>query len=516
MANWILKNKKLIIIASAVFLFGLIFISVPMGIFPDSVGYYKYLHIFLGQVPMSEWWTIRGPGYPILFYFAYIIFNNILGGMLILSYLIFLTLVFVIYFIAKKVLGLLNSRKPVVITTYVLIVLLIVLNPIIFGYFHVLLTEYVVMLLAVLSCLLAWQWIEVDFKSNRRKFLIYGITFILLGAYTWYVKQPYITIAMSPLLIAGIISLVKNRSLYNVIQRLVCIISVTLGVAIFIVSWNVILNFTGATANGLGNQDQFVSRGVYISLTDVRYQQSNGEVIANIGDRHGSVIDKMTFNYSGENPSVSDGIKIWFSILMKHPLVVFDSYLSNYLSAVNVYGQNVSEGVFYPYKHRALYGGENSSIGLFVFSEPDNISRWTPDSQLDENLFLIEYDKTLSLPVFNKLGKLHLGLYIVAFLLLPVFFVCSVIACRRRRRINSDSGQNKTYELVVILLGMTLINIIFNIALGAILDRYVYVTWPAFSLAMVLWLAVIMSRGKFRIRLDSLIASAKNRRKLPR
>jgi hypothetical protein len=90
MANWILKNKKLIIIASAVLLFGLIFISVPIGVFPDSTVYTGYIKIFQGVAPISSWDMLRGPSFPFMIFLFITFLGGPMVGLLIGAYIIFL------------------------------------------------------------------------------------------------------------------------------------------------------------------------------------------------------------------------------------------------------------------------------------------------------------------------------------------------------------------------------------------------------------------------------------------
>ena len=58
-----------------------------------------------------------------------------------------------------------NKRKTKII---LFSLLLIIFNPIIYGYYHVLLTEFIAMTFAVVSCYLAYKMLEVDFSNKKR------------------------------------------------------------------------------------------------------------------------------------------------------------------------------------------------------------------------------------------------------------------------------------------------------------------------------------------------------------
>ena len=89
-------------------------------------------------------------------------------------------------------------------------VLLTIFNPIIFGFYHSLLTEFVAITLSVISCYYAVIWYDVEPLKDKKKFVLISLWFVFLTVFSWFLKQPYISCGFFPLLVSYVISLFKK------------------------------------------------------------------------------------------------------------------------------------------------------------------------------------------------------------------------------------------------------------------------------------------------------------------
>lgn len=120
------------------------FSSAPVVMTFDSAWYHKYLNIIKGGLPWAEWDYVRGVALPLLLNLSHSLFGNSSQGIVVLMG--------ILYLIASGLA--LAITKSVVSRAIVLI--FFVLNPLVFGYFHVFLPEpfgifFAVLLLFLLS-----------------------------------------------------------------------------------------------------------------------------------------------------------------------------------------------------------------------------------------------------------------------------------------------------------------------------------------------------------------------------
>lgn len=555
MKNFLKKNKKIAIIALAVLLFGLLFISVPIGVFPDSIIYYGYTKIFQGIDPISSWNLLRGPSFPFVLYLFVTFLGGAIAGLLIGAYLIFLGMIYALYKIVRYFIDQIGLKRWGQIITYGLLVILVVINPIIFGYFHALLTEYLVMLLTVLSCVFAWLWMETSFVPNRRKYVLLSLFFIILMPFVWFIKQPYLTVAIFPWAIAAILALANKFNWGNLAQRLatLCAGAVSLVLAIF--AWQAFLTANGVNFGSTSGSGGFISYGLingvsnaklirepqisdayidmdYLTIEDkdkIDDAIEDSELSVNLWvlyDMSGeNIVDEIPIYFTGSDMPLSVSLSAWKTMIAEHPLSTLDSYTTNYLATADFYDYGVNDnGQWGPYKKAGLYGHENYSIGLLFLTYPYNMSDWTNESASKMGLVQIE-NKHMGIRnlVLNIWGKPYIGLYILTFVLLPAIFIAVIVLYIKRRRKGQTDIKTRLYTLALILLGFSLFNVMFNAFFGSLMDRYAYVAWPCVSLSLILLVMIFIKNRsdkktlkKPKTHRGSVIASAKSRHKLPR
>ena len=89
--------------------------------------------------------------------------------------------------------------------------------------------------------------------------------------------------------------------------------------------------------------------------------------------------------------------------------------------------------------------------------------------------------------LFGKTWPLYHGTYMFLFALLPFMLMYVVIRyIKLRKTKTSDSKSKYIYELVMILFGFSFLHVIFNIAMGAIIDRYAFTVFPEVALGFII------------------------------
>ena len=124
---------------------------------PDSTEYYGYLKIFYRIEELSNWNIVRGPSFPFILYIITILFSNSSLGLLLGTYIFYLLVILASVFILNKTHCEKVSYK---IAMYMLLVVLVFLNPILIGYMHALLTEFSVMPTLLISSIIGLLWIK--------------------------------------------------------------------------------------------------------------------------------------------------------------------------------------------------------------------------------------------------------------------------------------------------------------------------------------------------------------------
>ena len=171
-----MKNKKNIAII-------LIFITLTMMFFTYKVtitydtSHYLWLSSLLAQNgDFSTWDIARSVIFPLFIRISNILFGYNTTGLLVGMYIFYIIMIVTCYFIYKDTIKdeecCSKTMKWIFI---ILFLILIAINPMIFGYYHTLLTEFLAITLAILGCYLSWKWMNVNFKENKIKYSSYTV-----------------------------------------------------------------------------------------------------------------------------------------------------------------------------------------------------------------------------------------------------------------------------------------------------------------------------------------------------
>ena len=478
------------------------YFCVPIIVMPDSTEYYDYLKIFYGISPLADWNVVRGFSLPLILFISTKIFGNNSFGLLTGTFMFYLGFNVIFYAFYKKILKKISSKNKKIVVS-LLYYILILFNPLLFGYFHGLLTEFVAIALALFASLLAYKFLQSKLNFKLINSYLYLIIYILLFIFCWFLKQPYFTIALFPLVIVTIISIFKYKSIKDFCIRIgiLCISSFVL--LFTIASWKNLLIKAGVDYKNGRNNEHFLKEAVFNGISNFRFEKDDNKYllenidtdklismkdkeliknrnnknykIINVYNNNKEIIDKMIFYYDGNDYNSSEAFNFLFKSLKKHPIYVLNSYANGYLATIDIYiSQRDELGYYFPERTiMRQFNHENKSIGE-SYLWLDNNFYWLGDynSKRVENLYT-EFSISKNIKDFiMHYSNIHFISFKLLFLILP-FMLLILLYLYLFKKV-----RNKNMELAIIVFGFAFTHTIFHVVTGAIIDRYVYIVFP--------------------------------------
>lgn len=511
-----MKDMKRIFSFLILLLF-IFYFSFAINIFWDTGHYMSYVSIFEGKLPWQSWDIVRGPVFPMILFLSNILFGKTTQGILILSFIFYIIMLLVFNKILYGCFE--NCSQKIKINIFIISNAIIILNPIIFGYYHALLTEFVAMTISLLMCYLSWKWLDVDFHDNKKKYLFFSLIFFIGVIFSWHLKQPYVTITLFPLIVSTFISVLKNRNKYNIISRLTTIFMCLIGLVISIILWNGFLSSKGIDLNtnrnvtaSFGNQ-LIIGLNNYEIIENVEKKEIDNSKYLNKKEKQkiSKHLDKYSliniYNVSDklvdqsiilknnyQNISTLAAVKFIFTQIFKHPLLVIESYTSNYLAISNLYPKKTNDGVSYWIEKdlTLTYCHENCSIATSIASKKSNISYMTDEAYAR----VVNYEQFNDAPLIFRgilwvLTPFSKILYQLLMIVLPFITIASTVTYIRKNQYNK-----KVLSLVVILLWYSFLHILVHVATGACIDRYASPVYITTILGIILYGYIMLSFRK--------------------
>ena len=279
--NFINSNFKLkhIIFLFLIFVF---FFSFSMIITVDSAHYMSMTNIFEGISGWETWDIVRGFTFPYLIFLSNSLFGRTTQGVLIFSFIFYLIMIYFVNKITKRVFN--DNTKLDKIFRYFTF-FIIIFNPIIFGYYHALLTEFVAITISIIFCYVCWKWMDIDDIKDKKN-IFYIILFVIFTIFAWFLKQPYVTIVLFPLIISSFLSIISKFKWKNILLRLgtICICLICMFVSIkcwnnFLAGKSIDTNTGRSSGNMFGGQliyavDYLVHEKDEMAYTDKKINDS--------------------------------------------------------------------------------------------------------------------------------------------------------------------------------------------------------------------------------------------------
>ena len=421
-----MKNLKLSQLPwSKICLLGLvvIFFSFSIILTYDSVHYLSYVSIFEGNSPASSWDIVRGPVFPVIIQISNTLFGKTSTGILICTFLFYLTFVIICCIISKKISKKYKHSKLI----NSIVILYLILNPLIFGYFHVLLTEFVAITITMLNILIAYKWVFVDLK-NKKSLILYSLYFIFTTIFCWHLKQPYIIIAVIPTIIAVIISIIEDHKKFNVLYRLGTFFTSIIVLVISIVSWNMILDANHVNKNTGRDSSSSLSKQLLTTyqITDTKE-------------------------------------------LFQNPGKTIGTYFTNYCSLISLCKVSTTNGVDYISNSaiEPLETYENTAIGYATFNRTDNMFQMSDEMYYRAANYSTPVSRSIFRPFIKALITPTNILYKVILLFcVPVTIFLIIVKVKTK-----DKKHLRLFYLSLILLTTASCHLIFS-ATVLVIDRY--------------------------------------------
>jgi len=476
----------------------------------DSAHYMNYVNIFEGNLSWNNWDVVRGPVFPVIIYLGNFIFGKTSQGLILNTYIFYIIMLLFCYkilfeFFSDKKLDQKHKKKFILLFIF----LLIICNPIIYGFYHSLLTEFVAITLSVISCYYAYKILNVDFFTDKKRYIFLLGLLIFLTIFSWFLKQPYVSCALFAFLTSMVISIFEKFELKNILVRISSILVCISFLIVSIICWDKFLVSTGNNTstgrnptNSLGNQfinaidfieivnDEEIYSTKYLNSVklsksekkELLSRKKENYVIVNIYDGK-KMIESDYINASNGMVSSVDSLFYILKIFFEKPVDLLESYLTNYLSIIDVYSTFTADsiGYFSDKKFSLNFSNEINSIAFKPYNFGDsNIFYMT-----DEMYNRVRCYEQVNLPfkilnvIMNKLEFTFLLLFKLLFLLLPFVLIISIIM---RIFGKKDNVYNDRFNFIIILLTFSFLHVLLHTVTGAIIDRYAI---PAFVTTII-------------------------------
>lgn len=519
-----MKNKKTILISILLIFITITFFTYNVTITYDSSHYLWLTDLLSPNDSFSNWDVARGCVFPLFIYVLNIIFGINTNALLIGMFFNYMILLVICYLIYEEFFNN-NSNKIYNVCILITLFILIAFNPIVFGYYHTLLTEFISITIAALACYLCWKFIYIDYDVNKIKFWSYTVIFAILAVISWNLKQPYVGTVIYPLIISFLIYMFKKPKITNVLFK---ILSIMISVAVIVCSiivWNKILVANNVKQNSERDSSGFFARQLVEGVSyynrdfhDFSYTEESIRNNARISDQdkekiytimkkqdneysnfiilRSSNIEKDKYDYilytKDKNLSTGEAIKFVVDMMVNKPIELLKSYVDNYLAIINIYQiyfeSDVNKLVVVK-KFDILSSAENSAIAYKIYgTNTSNVFPLNEDYyKYAENYFsknqglkicnfIMENLKNISIIVF----KFSLAILPFEILLVIIIFIIT----KKRMKLNGI-GQ-KLLDLIFILLIFSFLNICSHAVLGASIDRYAISSYVTNVIAIVL------------------------------
>lgn len=529
------KLKKLLSVCFWVLLW-IYYSSYAVIVYWDSAHYYSYIPIIEGKVSIQEWDIVRGPVFPYLLYFIKKTFGSNNFSLVIVTFISYAIMIIFVKLILDKLADSISDKKAKFLF-YCVTMVLIVINPILFGYYHALLTEFVALTLTIVSCYIAWKWIYFDCSKNILKAIGYTLFFVIGVLFSWFLKQPYVAVTLFPMLIAIVISVFVNFNVINLIYHIATIILCVFTLSTSIGAWNSYLDKSGLDLNTNRNVvSNFGSQLAGSSKNVVRYSEEQQEkfeksyltnsklskeekeivtkkldgetnyLVFKVYNPKGKIDDIVVFDIENKTSiSITQGLSILLNLFKSYPIDVSEGYITQYLFLSDVYEMTDDLdawplGIKKTINLDANY--ENLTIGSNIINPKSSIFPMTDELYNGVKGLEVYYNPPIIFQsVLDRDKDFFHRMYSITMLLLPFLFVASLVL-RIVNRKKLKEFEKREYDLLIMLLGFSIMNACVYVFTGSCIDRYQSPALIPMTLSYMIYIKKIGFFVKNKIKKD--------------
>lgn len=479
----------------------------------------------------AEWDVARGPIFPLFIRICNIFTGRNQGGLRIAMYIFYVIMLVGCYLIYKNTIK--NEKyhnKRSKSRALILFIIFIALNPIIFGYYHVLLTEFIAVTLAVISCYISWKLIYINLNDNRKKFLIYTIVLAVLTPLAWLLKQPYVGTVIFPVIISAVISFVRQAKIKNLLQRLVTIIACVVMLVVGLKTWDLAIKVGNVKVEGTRTSGGFLSNGIlsgikfYDVLEDETFDtikkiDDYQKITAEDKEKMKKVLNKESeYKYfkvintnqeyylvlysTTDSISVDVALKLWFETLAEDPGRLINNYILNYLGTTSILkiefdGMKIKILNDIDYVATVEIGGIAGKTFEYgdtnVFDLSTELEPYAKDyRRINKPLKIVNNIMKLLMLVCSFFMKL-------AYLILPFGTIISIIAVFRTKN-RYYITYTRIIDMITILFSFSLLHILIHSMLGSTIDRYTLPALIPTFIGIYLSVYALKNRKKYRLK----------------
>lgn len=526
------SNKKTLLAVIIACLITIIFFTYNVCIAFDSA-HYLWLTSLLTRADtvFSNWDVARGPIFPLFIKICNKLFGKSINGLLIGMYLFYILMLVGCYYIYKDTIK--NEKycsKKIKAFFIIGFIILILINPMIFGYYHSLLTEFIAITVAVISCYISWKLIQINAKENKKKYILETIFLAFLAMVMWLLKQPYVGTVIFPLITASIISFIRNSKLYNFVQRtisiLICCIAIVVGVQI----WNFVIKIGNVETDNTRISSGFLASRIVGGITE--YSQEKGEEYYTIdGISNNDKIDendkKMIIDILNKNSgyktykvmrdskkekykiiylksddiTTGEAIKYWFDMFKENPRQILEGYVSNYLATTSIYQIEFNEmQIIIKKEFNWTNTEEIRKIGykIYEYGEGNVFYLLETVSRYAEEYKSINKPITIVNKIITSLIIPDTIIMKISYLILPLLTIVSIISVFRTNG-KYDKKYCEIIDMITILFSFSLMHILTHSMLGSIIDRYTIPALVTTFIGIFLSIYAVIYRKKYKI-----------------
>lgn len=511
-------KKKNVIIGTFFIFITMLFFTYQVVITYDTSHYLWLTSLLTEQGDFSTWDVARGPIFPMFIRICNILFGQNTNALLVGMFIFYLVMLLGCYLIYKDTIK--NEQvfsKKMKYILGILFFIFVVINPMIIGYYHTLLTEFIGITFAIIGSYLSWKWMDINFKENKFAYIIYTLVLAVLTSIAWLLKQPYVGTILFPIIIATIISIIRNAKFKNILQRIVTLIVCVIVLILSVSIWNVVLKNNNVKIKENRTSEGFFASGILAGMTEYKIQdiqefdeiveietntkitQEDKEKIKKIIQKESDyksykVIDTNKENfeilYLKENViSTKEALNFLLTSFIKEPNVILGGYISNYLATISLHDIEFSGMDIIINKNINLTSTiEIDAIGFKIYNYGnETVFPLSPEYEMYANEYRNINKPVVAINFVMRILKLPVTIVMkISFLMLPILVICSIIAIFRTKKRYSEK-YCKIINIIAILYIFSLLHILAHSMLGSIIDRY---TMPAI---ITTFIAILLS-----------------------
>ncbi|SEK45448.1 hypothetical protein SAMN02910377_00927 [Pseudobutyrivibrio ruminis] len=205
----------------------------------DSCWYIGYIDFFTGESSLASWNPVRGFSYPLILYIAHVIKPGYIGLQIVLSaiYGVYCFYVLRFYYLIK---GTLLQRPKIIEVVFINIVMFY--SPMIWGYAHIALTEFVAATVFVIYLYVCYKFLLGCKDMNKTGEIIFVVKSSIILIFLWFLKQNYAIFVLGMLAVTYLLVSLKNRNVKCLINKALALILVTALWLSSIAMWNNLLS----------------------------------------------------------------------------------------------------------------------------------------------------------------------------------------------------------------------------------------------------------------------------------